>query len=130
MEIIYKLLAVVLIAAVPVLTGFICELFHKAAAEFKIKADNERIGGLIDEIDRSVCAAVQYVNQTFVNELKKSGVFREDETYAKEAFEMAFQAVVETISEDASEYIMDTFGDIRKYLEVKIEQEVLIEKEW
>ena len=28
MEIIYKLLAVVLIAAVPVLTGFICELYY------------------------------------------------------------------------------------------------------
>ena len=41
MEIIYRLLAAVLIAAVPVLTGFICELFHKAAKEFKIKADNE-----------------------------------------------------------------------------------------
>lgn len=130
MEILYKLLAAVLIAVIPILTGFICDLFRKAAQEYKEKANNERIGALVDEINSSVCAAVAYVNQTFVNELKASGVFGEDETYAKEAFEMAFRATVETISDAASQYILETFGDIRKYLEVKIEQEVLTEKKW
>lgn len=130
MEIFYKLLAAVLIAVIPIVTGFICDLFRKAAEEYKAKANNERIGALVDEINASVCAAVSYVNQTFVNELKDSGVFSEDETYAKEAFEMAFRTTIETISDDATQYIKETFGDIRKYLEVKIEQEVLIEKKW
>ena len=130
MEIFWKILAAVLTAVIPVLTGFLCDFIHKSAQEIKVQSENERTQGFIDEIDRAVCAAVQYVNQTFVNELKESGVFREDETYAKEAFEMAFRTVVETLSDNASDYILKTFGELRKYLEVKIEQEVLNEKEW
>ena len=128
MDIFYRLLAAVLIGAVPVLTGFLCDLIHRAAVKFRCEAEDERIGALVDEIDRSVAEAVCYVNQTFVDELKASGVFDEDEEYAKDAFESAFETVLKTLSEDAVGYITDFFGDLREYLTVKIESEVKREK--
>ena len=130
MDIFWKLLAAVLTAAVPVLTGFLCEFIHKAAEKAKINAESARVKALVEEIDDAVCAAVSYVNQTFVHELKQSGVFKESDEYAKEAFETAFRTTVETISDDASAYILETFGDMRKYLEVKIEEAVYDEKRW
>ena len=130
MEIFWKLLAAVLTAAVPVLTDFLCDLIYRAAQNAKEKTENARIARLIDEIGAGVRTAVSYVNQTFVDELKKSGVFGEDEEYAKDAFEQAFTKTIEIISEEAVLYIEDTFGDIREYLEAKIEEAVHDEKRW
>ena len=124
----WKLLAAVLTAAVPVLTGFLCDLIRKMAAEAAVNAKNERIAAIIEEIDEAVRGAVQYVNQTFVDELKKANAFDAEEAQA--AFEAAFQATVETISHDAEQYIEETFGDLRRYLEVKIEKTVKDEKIW
>lgn len=130
MNIFYKILAAVLIAVVPILAGFLCDLLHRAAVKVRSEAEDERVRTLIDEIDRAVSGAVTYVNQVFVDELKASKVFDEDEEYAKEAFEMAFEAVLKTLSDDAADYILDFFGDMREYLTVRIEAEVKREKDF
>ena len=130
MDILYKILATVLIAIIPIVTGFLCDLIYRAAQNAKEKTEDARIARLIDEIGAGVRTAVSYVNQTFVDELKKSGVFGEDEEYAKDAFEQAFTKTIEIISEEAVLYIEDTFGDIREYLEAKIEEAVHDEKRW
>ena len=129
-EFFWKLLTAVLTAAVPVLTGFLCDWIHKMAENAKAKARNERVRGLVEEIDESVRTAVQYVNQTFVDELKKSGVFGESDEYAKEAFDLAFNTTLQTISAEAAEWIYKTFGDVHAYLEPKIEKEVSVQKNW
>ena len=121
MDIFWKILPVALTVAIPVLTAFLCELIHKAAVEAAVRAKNERVEALVYEIESAVQSAVRYVNQTFVDELKDSGVFDTDETYAKEAFKEAYETAVETISTDALNWLEETFGDIRKYLEVRIE---------
>lgn len=126
MDIFWKILAAVLTAAVPVLTGYLCDLIYRLAVEAKISAENERVDALVDEIDRAVRAAVTYVNQTFVDALKKESVF--DSDAAETAFETAFRTTIETISHDAAGYIEETFGDLRNYLEVKIEEAVRDEK--
>lgn len=124
MEIFEKILIAVLTAVLPILTGFLCDMIHKAAERFRQSAENERIVHLIGEIDAAVREAVVYVNQTFVNELKKADIFGEDEAYAKEAFEEAYAVTVKTISDAAIGYIEETFGDLRQYLTVKIEKTV------
>ena len=130
MEILEKILSAVLIATLPVLTGFFCDFLRKLAQEAKVRAKTEQIQGFIDEIDKSVETAVIYVNQTFVDELKKSNQFSEDPEYAHEAFETAFSKTLEILSEDAKVFIEQTFGDLKGYLEVKIEESVHNEKIW
>ena len=95
MELFEKILSAVLIAVLPILTGFFCDFLRKLAEEAKVRAKTEQIQGLIEEIDRSVETAVIYVNQTFVDELKKSNQFSEDPEYAHEAFETAFSKTLE-----------------------------------
>lgn len=128
MDIFLKILVAIAIVAIPVLTGFLCDWIHKLAEESVKNMENERVKLVVSEIDESVRAAVSYVNQTFVDVLKKQNVW--DEESAKKAFQTAFETVVETLSADATEYILDTFGDIHKYLEVKIEEKVHSAKNW
>lgn len=130
MEFLIKLVEAIAAAAIPVLAGFLCELIHRAAVKLRDEAADEYVKTLIDEIEKSVTDAVAYVNQTLVDELKKSHVFAENPEYADEAFESAYEAVVKTLSDDAMEYIESAFGDIREYLTVKIEKEVRRAKEW
>lgn len=129
-ELLSKLLSAVLIAVIPVLAGFVCDLFRKAANEISLRAKTEREKALIEEIDHAVETAVRYVNQTFVEEMKKSQLWKDNEEYSTEAFNEALKKTIETISDDASRYILDTFGDMRNYLEVKIESMVQSEKGW
>ena len=128
MELFEKILSAVLIAVIPILTGYFCELLHKLASEAVERTKDEKTQALLSEIERAVQSAVVYVNQTFVDELKKTNQFSENDEYADVAFETAFDKTVEILSQEAKAYIEKTFGDLQDYLEVKIEESVNYEK--
>lgn len=130
MELFYQILTAVLTAVLPILCGFLCRLLGQMAKRVAQNAKDERVKALVHEIDTAVQAAVCYVNQTFVDELKKAGTFGEDPEYAEEAFRTAYETAIETISSDAMDWISETFGDVRKYLEVKIEESVRYNHWW
>ena len=124
MEFFWKILSAVLSAAIPVLTVFLCELIHKAAVRIYAKIDSERAANYVWEIEAAVVSAVKYVNQTFVDAIKADPNIEFDAELQQEAFEEAYKTAVETISDAALNYLFDKFGDIREYLEVKIEEAV------
>lgn len=130
MELFWQILPAVLVAVIPILSGFLCRLLKRLADEVVQNMEDERVKVLVGEIDAAVQSAVNYVNQTFVDELKKAGTFGEDPQYAKEAFRTAYETAIETISSDAMDWISETFGDVRKYLEVKIEESVQYNHRW
>ena len=130
MELFWQILPAVLVAVIPILSGFLCRLLKRLADEVVQNMEDERVKALVGEIDTAVQSAVNYVNQTFVDELKKAGTFGEDPQYAEEAFRTAYETAYETISSDAMDWISKTFGDVRKYLEVKIEESVQYNHRW
>lgn len=130
MELFWQILPAVLVAVIPILSGFLCRLLKRLADKVVQNMEDERVKALVGEIDAAVQSAVNYVNQTFVDELKKAGTFGEDPEYAEEAFRMAYETAIETISSDATYWISETFGDVRKYLEVKIEESVQFNHRW
>lgn len=130
MELFWQILPAVLVAVIPILSGFLCRLLKQLTDKVVQNTENERVRALVDEIDEAVRSAVNYVNQTFVDELKKAGTFGEDPQYAEEAFRTAYETAIETISSDAMDWISKTFGDVRKYLEVKIEESVQYNHRW
>lgn len=130
MELFWQILPAVLVAVIPILSGFLCRLLKRLADEVVQNMEDERVKALVGEIDTAVQSAVNYVNQTFVDELKKAGTFGEDPEYAEEAFRTAYETAIETISSDAMNWISETFGDVRKYLEVKIEESVQFNHRW
>lgn len=130
MELFWQILPAVLVAVIPILSGFLCRLLNRLADKVMQNMEDERVKALVGEIDAAVQSAVNYVNQTFVDELKKAGTFGEDPENAEEAFRTAYETAIETISSDAMNWISETFGDVRKYLEVKIEESVQFNHRW
>ena len=63
--------------------------------------------------------AVQSVQQTFVDTMKKAGKF--DEAAAKEAKEKAMAIIKSQLTEELRKYITDNFGDMEAWLTVQIE---------
>lgn len=63
--------------------------------------------------------AVQSVQQTFVDTMKKAGKF--DEAAAKEAKEKAMAIIKSQLTEELRKYITDNFGDMEEWLTVQIE---------
>lgn len=123
-DILLEILKAMLTAAVPVLTAFLCGLIHKAAAWFGKKLKNDQTNAYMSEIRKAVISAVNYVNQTFVDALKDDPEAEFDAEQQEAAFEEAYRTAVETISDAALAYLTETFGDVRKYLTVKIEEAV------
>ena len=130
MELFWQILPAVLTTVLPILCGFLCRLLKRLADRVTQSMKDEKVKALTNEIEKAVSAAVIYVNQTFVDELKKAGTFGEDPEYAEEAFRTAYETAIETISSDAMNWISETFGDVRKYLEVKIEENVQCNRQW
>ena len=73
---------------------------------------------IFDTIIKCVIAT----NQTYVNSLKEQNAF--DAEAQKTAFNKTMNAVLEILSEDAKQYIIETTGDLNTYLTNLIEAEV------
>ena len=124
MDALWKVLEAMLKAAIPVVAAFLCNLIHKAAQRLNDRLKAEKASDYAWEIESAVRAAVNYVNQTFVDALKSDPAAEFGEEEQETAFNEAYETAVVTISDAALDYLVDKFGDIRTYLTVKIEEAV------
>lgn len=125
-EFLSALLQAVLIAAVPVLSAFAAKGFVALAQYLGVKAENATFAKYTDQIGKAVSTAVIYVAQTYVDELKKSGTFTEENQ--KIALQEALNVAKKQLTQEALEFIEMTYGDATEYLISKLEAEVKIQK--
>ena len=122
MEIIKDLLYILITAAVPTLTAYLCKFLSGKWNEAKTNIKNTKVQNALDMVVSMVFNVVEHTNQVFVDDLKKSGEFN------KETAEIAFQKSKETaialLSEDASNIITEVYGDVDTYIETLIESAV------
>jgi len=106
-DVFYALLTV----AVPVALRYIIQLISAKVA-----------GSHYAEAVDAVLAAVEYVNQTFVDSLKASGSF---DTDAKlDAFEKAKNAALLSLSAGTQKWLEKNYADLDAWLAVQIESAV------
>ena len=120
------LLQAVLVAAVPVIAAFASKGFVGLAQYLGVKVENATFAKYADQIAKAVSTAVIYVAQTYVDELKKSGTFTEENQ--KIAMQKALEVAKKQLTQEALEFIEITYGDITEYLTSKLEAEVKIQK--
>lgn len=80
-------------------------------------ADSKYVAAIND-----VCSAVDFVNQTFVDNLKQNGCF--DEEAQKIALKKAKDTVLDTMSISTLNWLEKTFSDLDSWLEVQIESSI------
>lgn len=77
---------------------------------------------VIDQVQSAVATIVQSVNQTFVDDLKKSGSFSKES--ATEAKNKALEMAKELITDEAANAIEQVYGNVDVYLDSLIENTV------
>ena len=123
-----EILGIALTIAVPVILLMLGVLVRYICKRIGGKTQNEFVKSIVEEIGERTKYVVEYVNQTYVNALKKEGKF--DLDAQKKAFQTAYQTIIETLSAEALDYIESVSGDSNKLLEVLIERYVIEEKVW
>lgn len=121
----------VLIAIVSGLVGLVFTvasalLVPMLVAWLKSKTKNEVLGKAIDRAGAIIVKAANKTTQTYVEALKKAGKF--DKAAQEEAFRMTMTAVLELLNAETKQAIIDTYGDLEKWLTTEIESAVFESK--
>lgn len=122
MEMIKELLYILITAAVPVLTTYVCKFLYAKWTEGQAKIENEKIATTLDNVVNMVLDVVEATNQTFVDELKKKGEFTEEA--AAEAFRISKDKALKMLSNESADIIVSVYGDVNEYLDTLIEATV------
>ena len=119
MEFIQNVFYIIITAAVPILTTYVCKFLYTKWTEGKSHIKHEHVTDVLDQVVSMVLNCVQTTTQTFVDELKKKGEFTEDA--AKEAFAMTKEAALSMLSEEASNIITEVYCNVDVYIDTLIE---------
>ena len=126
MELVQDLLYILLTAAVPVLTTYLCKFLYEKWTGHKDAVKNEHIQAVLEQVVSMVCDVVTATTQTYVDELKKNGEFTEEA--AIEAFKRTKETAIKLLSEEAKEIISKVYGSVDVYLDTLIEAQVKKQK--
>ena len=122
-EFLIELLQAVATAAVPVCAAFLVQFLRRKSAQIGAEIDSLDMKELLAE----VTTAVTYTSQTYVDALKKGGIF--DKEAQLEALRKSKDKTLSLLSVSAKKVLADIYGDLDAYLETKIEAEVRVQKQ-
>lgn len=120
--IIGELFKVVLIPLLGLLVKYFCQFVNIKADEIKQKNDNNTFKKYIDMLNETIQTTVIATNQTYVESLKAQGKF--DAEAQKAAFQMTYDTVLKTLSDEAKKYLSSAVGDLNSYITSAIEKNV------
>lgn len=122
-EILTQLLFAVLTICAPLATAYVYKAAAAINASTAEKIKNETIKRICCEITDAVANAVAAMNQTYVNDLKKTGSF--DKAAQAKALNGAISAAIKSLSGDALDYIKRiSGGDTAGYLTTRIQAQI------
>lgn len=117
-QIALEILYIFALASIPIIARHITDYIN-----IKIKMfDGAQNATLQKEVLEIISDTVEFVSQTYVDSLKKSGKF--DNKAQAEAFRLALESIEPQLNEKMKKLILDTYGDMAVYLKVQIEKAV------
>lgn len=125
-EFLTQLLQAVIIAAITVCASFLIRFLNQKSGQIAAETDSVELKNLLEQVTDAVTTAVTYTSQTFVDALKKDGLF--DADAQKEALQKSLDKAVSLLSETAQSTLEEIYGNLNDYLTSKIEAEVRSQK--
>lgn len=125
-EFLTQLLQAVIIAAITVCASFLIRFLNQKSGQIAAETDSVELKNLLEQVTDAVTTAVTYTSQTFVDALKKEGLF--DADAQKEALQKSLDKAVSLLSETAQSTLEEIYGNLNDYLTSKIEAEVRSQK--
>ena len=122
MEFLQNLLYVIITAAVPVITTFICKYLQSLYEEHKNTVKNEKAQIVLGQVVEMIGSAVETTTNTYVKQLKAENIF--DKEAQKKAFQKTYDTVKCQLTDEATAIIEEVYSDVETFLTTKIEQMV------
>ena len=121
-ELLGKIFELCIIPLLGILVPFVIQWIRTKSAALVASADNDLSKKYIAMLTDTVTNAVIAVKQTYVDALKGKNVFTAEAQ--KEAFTMAYTAVLNNLTDEAKVYLNEAYGDLESYIKVLIEAKV------
>ena len=121
-ELLGKIFELCIIPLLGILVPFVIQWIRTKSAALVASADNDLLKKYIAMLTDTVTNAVIAVKQTYVDALKGKNAFTAEAQ--KEAFTMAYTAVLNNLTDEAKVYLNEAYGDLESYIKVLIEAKV------
>ena len=121
-ELLGKIFELCIIPLLGILVPFVIQWIRTKSAALVASADNDLSKKYIAVLTDTVTNAVIAVKQTYVDALKGKNAFTAEAQ--KEAFTMAYTAVLNNLTDEAKIYLNEAYGDLESYIKVLIEAKV------
>ena len=121
-ELLGKIFELCIIPLLGILVPFVIQWIRTKSAALMASADNDLSKKYIAMLTDTVTNAVIAVKQTYVDALKGKNAFTAEAQ--KEAFTMAYTAVLNNLTDEAKVYLNEAYGDLESYIKVLIEAKV------
>lgn len=117
-----KIFELCIVPLLGILVPFVIQWIRTKSAALMASADNDLSKKYIAMLTDTVTNAVIAVKQTYVDALKGKNAFTAEAQ--KEAFTMAYTAVLNNLTDEAKVYLNEAYGDLESYIKVLIEAKV------
>lgn len=117
-----QIFEVCIIPLLGVLVPFVIKWIRTKTATLAENVNNETAKKYIEMLTDTVTNAVIAVKQTYVDALKGKNAFTAEAQ--KEAFTMAYTAVLNNLTDEAKVYLNEAYSDLESYIKVLIEAKV------
>ena len=122
LAILQQIFELCIIPLLGIVTKFVIEYIAQKKEQIKTQTDNELAQKYLDILNDTIAKCVTATNQTYVESLKEQNVF--DADAQKEAFNKTYNAVIETLGDEANKYLPMVIGDLQTYITERIEASV------
>ena len=111
-----------------IITGTVCLIIYIRTKNKQIQSniDNDITKKYLDMLEGTISNSVLATTQTYVEALKNQNAF--DIEAQKHAFQLSYDAVMKTLTEEAKKYLIAAVGDLNTYITTRIEANVKLSK--
>lgn len=121
-EIINLIETLVLAPLIIAIFSFLIALIRQQTSKIEGKIKDEKAKRMLEIAENVVSQAVATVSQTYVDGLKKDGIF--DTDAQKEAFEMSKDKIYKLLTTDTLQAVQNNYGDVDEWIVTKIEETI------
>ena len=122
LSILQQIFELCIIPLLGIVTKFVIEYIAQKKEQIKAQTNNELAQKYLDILNDTIAKCVTATNQTYVESLKEQNAF--DADAQKEAFNKTYNAVIETLGDEANKYLPMVIGDLQTYITERIEASV------
>lgn len=104
------------------ISSFLIALIRQQTSKIEEKIKDEKAKMMLEIAENVISQAVATVSQTYVDGLKKDGIF--DIDAQKKAFEMSKDKIYKLLTTDTLQAVQNNYGDVDEWIVTKIEETI------